>query len=101
MARKPTSKNSSDDFTNVATFYVDQPAAVAYGVHVSKLTFGVSDNDESEFPRPIVTIVIPTTYLLRFVRDISERLEDPEFQENMKTALREALDDFEALHEKP
>lgn len=76
-------------------FYVDQVASIAYGVHVSKITFGISDGSENEYPAPVVSIVMPTSNLRRFAVDIAKRLGDADFKEKMKEALREALSELD------
>jgi len=88
-AEKPTRSAESH------AFYVDQVASIAYGVHVSKITFGISDGSEDEYPSPVVSIVMPTSNLRRFAIDISKRLGDQDFREKMKEALREALSELD------
>ena len=77
------------------SFYVDQVASITYGVHVSKITFGIGDGGEDEYPTPIVSIVMPTSNLRRFAVDIAKRLGDADFKEKMKEALREALTELD------
>jgi hypothetical protein len=76
-------------------FYVDQVASIAYGVHVSKITFGISDGSEDEYSTPVVSIVMPTSNLRRFAVDIAKRLGDADFKEKMKEALQEALNELD------
>jgi hypothetical protein len=77
------------------SFYVDQVASIAYGVHVSKITFGISDGGEDEYPSPVVGIVMPTSNLRRFAVDIAKRLGDADFKEKLKEGLREALSELD------
>lgn len=77
------------------SFYVDQVAAITYGIHVSKITFGISDSGEDEYPSPVVCIVIPTSNLRRFAVDIAKRLGEADFKEKMKEALLEALSELD------
>ena len=76
-------------------FYVDQVASIAYGVHVSKITFGISDGSEDDYPSPVVSIVMPTSNLRRFAVDIAKRLGDADFKEKMREALQEALNELD------
>lgn len=77
------------------SFYADQVASIAYGVHVSKITFGIGDGSEDEYPSPVVSIVMPTTNLRRFAVDIAKRLGDADFKDKMKEALQEALSELD------
>jgi len=47
---------------------------------ISRITFGIDEMDGSQFPRPTVTVAIPTTALLQFVNDIKAALEDSAFK---------------------
>ncbi|MCT0230712.1 hypothetical protein KQ306_07590 [Synechococcus sp. CS-1324] len=76
-------------------FYVDQVASIAYGVHVSKITFGISGGSEDEYPVPAVSIVMPTSNLRRFAVDIARRLGDADFKDKMREALHEALNELD------
>ncbi|MBD3825627.1 hypothetical protein [Stenotrophomonas sp.] len=70
-------------------FYADQPAGMAFSPQVTRLTFGIEDDDESsDFPRPVVSVVMPTDAVISMVRDIMEVLENDKFKEDMikKTA---------------
>ena len=76
MAKKPTD-GPLIDCTNAPIFYADQPAALMLGAHISRLTFGVSELDGSDYPRPVVTIAIPTQSLLSLVNDAAmKRIDD-------------------------
>ncbi len=77
------------------SFYVDQVASIAYGVHVSKITFGISDGSDDEHPSPVFSIVMPTSNLRRFAVDIAKRLGDLDFKEKMREALQEALSELD------
>ena len=76
-------------------FYVDQVSSIAYGVHVSKIIFGISDESEDEYPIPVVSIVMPTSNLRRFAVDIAKRLGEADFKEKMKDALQAALNELD------
>jgi hypothetical protein len=78
-------------------FYADQPASVVYGPHVTRITFGVAEDDGSDYPRPVVTIAMPTLSLLRFVKDLSQRLGTEEYKSDMVNGLQETLAALTAL----
>ncbi|WP_411851594.1 hypothetical protein ACLB90_03210 [Stenotrophomonas sp. LGBM10] len=74
---------------NAPIFYADQPAGMAFSPQVTRLTFGIEDDDESsDFPRPVVSVVMPTDAVITMVRDIMEVLENDRFKDDMikKTA---------------
>lgn len=89
MAKKPTD-GPLIDCTNAPIFYADQPAALMLGAHISRLTFGVSELDGSDYPRPVVTIAIPTQSLLSLVNDLKKSFDDPEFKRDTVAALEKS-----------
>lgn len=92
MAKRPEAKRPKAApliHGDAPTFYADQPAGMAFSPQVTKITFGVDDNDSTnEFPRPVVTIVLPTDAVLNMVRDMVDILGSEEFKAEMldKTA---------------
>ena len=71
-------------------FYADQPAEMMMGPITSKLTLGVVEADDSEFPRPVVTVVMPSTALLHLARDIVAQFEEPKFKQHAMRGLEAA-----------
>ncbi len=68
----------------VPTFYADQPCGLAFSPQVTKLSFGMNDEDDgSDFPRPVVTVVMPTDAVLTLVRDLIDVLGSDAFKEDM------------------
>lgn len=57
------------------------------GPYVSKFTLGVSDDDGSDYPRPVVTIAMPTVNLIRMIEDLQELFADPEFKKESMNLL--------------
>ncbi len=88
-------KNSStpkNDFSNVPVYYADQAAGLLLGHHVSKLTFGVeSEDSDSEYPRPVVTVVIPTETLIDLVSDLKLLLDSDKFKKDMGVRLERSM----------
>ena len=74
------------DTTKVPTYFADQPAGLMVGPFVTKITFGVQDDDESDYPRPVVTIAIPTVALSELVSDLRFVFDDESFK---KTTARQ------------
>lgn len=83
---KPKSEVSMD-VSNVPTYFADQPAGLMVGPFVTKLTFGVQDDDESPYPRPVVTIAIPTVALSELVSDLRFVLDDETFKKTTAKQL--------------
>ena len=75
------------DMTHVPIFFADQAAGLAVGAHVSRLTFGVQEDDGTDYPRPVVTIAIPTTSLLDLVSDLRLIFEDDDFRGDVNQQL--------------
>lgn len=73
------------EMSTAPIFYADQPAAVAIGPHVSRLTFGVET--EGEYPQPVVVLAIPTIALISFVNDLQATFNGTEFQEDIVKGL--------------
>lgn len=73
------------------TYFVDQPSSYQTGPYVTKLTFGVIDDDGSDFPRPVLTLAIPTVNLIRMVKDLQEVIKDSEFKEHNLATIKEDL----------
>lgn len=71
-------------------FFADQPAALMLGPIVSRVTFGTEEMDDGDFPRPVVTIALPTTALLQFVNDVKAALEEPDFKKQSVEHLANA-----------
>jgi len=80
-------------------FYADQPASVVYGPHVTKITFGVAEDDGNDYPRPVVTIAMPTVSLFRFVKDLAQRLASEEYTSDMVSGLKETMDALATLNQ--
>ncbi|MFA7292340.1 MAG: hypothetical protein WC023_08830 [Rhodocyclaceae bacterium] len=62
-------------------FFADQPAALMLGPQISRISFGVEDMDDGQYPRPVVEIAIPTLALLQFVNDVKDALNSTEFKQ--------------------
>lgn len=75
------------DLNSVPMYYADQPAGLAIGPHVSRVTFGVSEDGPSDFPRPVVTIAIPTDALLSMVVDLSSIFGSASFKKDVANHL--------------
>lgn len=88
---KPTIVSQKPDMTGTPIYYVDQPASIALGPHICRMTFGVEEDDDSDFPRPIVTIAMPTTSLLMMVNDLVHTLNSQEFKKDAALKLAESV----------
>ncbi len=82
MTMKIDKKMSAVNFPEPPMYFADQPAALMLGPLVSRITFGTEEMDDGPFPRPTVTIAMPTTSLLQFVNDLKAALEDPAFKKS-------------------
>lgn len=71
----------------ISTVFVDQPAGIQAGPYVTKITLGVVDDDGTEFPRPVLSISMPTVNMMLMVRELRELFEDPAFLEASKKAM--------------
>ena len=67
-------------FPEPPMYFADQPAALMLGPLVSRITFGTEEMDDGPYPRPIVTIAMPTPALLQFVNDVKAALDAPNFK---------------------
>lgn len=89
---KRTASSLDDD--GVPMFYADQPASLALGPAVSRLTFGVEES--GEYPRPVVTLAIPTVALLMLVKDLGKTFESESFKRDMAKGLERSAKAFAA-----
>lgn len=71
-------------------YFADQPAELMIGTLVSRLTFGVTEDDDGDFPRPVVTIAIPTIALIQLVHDLKKSFDNPKFRRESAESLLEA-----------
>lgn len=86
-----TKKNTSQAvYPEPPMYFADQPAALMLGPLVSRITFGTEEMDDGPFPRPIVTIAMPTPALLQFVNDLKAALDEPSFKKNSIEGLGNA-----------
>ena len=81
MATK-TTVDQSFDMTHVPMYFAEQAAELLLGPFVSRLTFGVTEENEGDFPRPVVTIAIPTIALMQLVEDLKNSFDSPSFKHN-------------------
>lgn len=82
----------SMDEHGIPMFYADQPASLALGPTVSRLTFGVEDS--GDYPRPVVTLAIPTVALLMLVKDLSRTFDSEGFKKDMAKGLERSAKAF-------
>lgn len=86
-------KKSTPDHPELAVatlnIFADQPAAIQVGPYVTKFTLGVIEDDDQDFPRPVVTIAMPTINLMRMVADMQALFTDPEFKRDSAKMLAE------------
>ena len=80
MARKPSAADSAARIYDVPTYFADQPAAVMLGANICKITLGSADLDDNPYPRPVVTIAMPTVALLQMINDLKKQLSAPKFK---------------------
>ena len=78
----------------VPILYADQPASLALGPMVSRLTFGVEDS--GDYPRPVFTLAIPTVALLELVKDLSKTFDSEDFKRDMAKGLERSVKSFAA-----
>ncbi len=90
MAKKIEETPSNSTFPPAPVFFADQPAALMLGPHVCRITFGVEEMDDGEFPRPVVTVAMPTMALLQFVNDVKQALDSASFKKQTIAALGKA-----------
>lgn len=96
MVKKSTEVKDEMDISSAPIFFADQPAALMLGAHVSRITFGIEEPDDHDFPRPVVTIAMPTTALLQFVNDVKDALSAPNFKKQTITELLKAAKSIES-----
>lgn len=88
---KPSSNKI--DLADTPLYYADQAAGMLLGANVCRLTFGVqSEDSESEYPRPTVTIAIQTTALIELVTDLKYIFESDAFKSDMTKQLASAVE---------
>lgn len=75
-------KARESSYSHAPIYYADQPASLMLGSVVSRIGFGVVEQDDEEFPRPVVTIALPTGVLLEFVNDLKAAFDSPEFKKH-------------------
>lgn len=92
---KTTNKASMphDNF-DVPMYFSDQPASLTIGALVSRITFGVAEDDDSEFPRPVVTVAMPTVDLMKLMHDLKKTFDDPKFKKYTLAGLKKAAEYF-------
>lgn len=90
MTTKTEKADSVISFPNPPMYFADQPAALMLGPLVSRITFGTEEMDDGPFPRPIVTIAMPTPALLQFVNDVKAAFDDPLFKKRSAEDLAKA-----------
>lgn len=90
MSKKITVDDHFFDMTHVPMYFAEQPATLLLGPFVSRLTFGVTEEDSGDFPRPVVTIAIPTIALMRLVHDLKKSFDSVEFKKDSAAALGNA-----------
>lgn len=82
MSTKTEKTGNATNFPEPPMYFADQPAALMLGPLVSRITFGTEEIDDGPFPRPIVTIAMPTPALLQFVNDVKAALDEPYFKKH-------------------
>ncbi|MDP3337253.1 MAG: hypothetical protein Q8S51_10760 [Rhodoferax sp.] len=89
MTTKRTNKLNTAQSPTAAplNIFADQPSAIQVGPYVTKFTLGVIEEDDSEFPRPVVTVAMPTVNLIRMVNDLQVIFSDPEFKKDSAKSL--------------
>lgn len=71
-------------------YYADQPAGLALGASVARLSFGVVDAD-SENVNTVVTVAMPIESLVLLVNDLTAALNAQDFKETTITGLKRAI----------
>jgi len=94
MAKKIESNRSESipAFPQPPIFFADQPAALMLGPYVSRISFGVEEIDDGDFPRPVVTVAMPTVALLQFVNDVKRALDSADFKKQTIEQLSKAAE---------
>lgn len=88
MTKKPFTSDTQQ-ISAVPVYFVDQPAALMLGATISKITFGTEESDDEMYPRPVVTIAIPTVALLQLVNDLKKQMNSSGFKRHAVTILGE------------
>lgn len=87
-SKKTANLNTAPSLTVAPqNIFADQPSAMQVGPYVTKFTLGVIDEDDSEFPRPVITVAMPTVNLMRMVHDLQLIFSDPEFKKDSAKSL--------------
>jgi hypothetical protein len=85
-----TKKSPGINLESTPIYFADQPAALAVGPHVCRITFGVELENGSEYPHPVVTVALPTTALIRLVNDLKKTFDSPSFKKSAISSLEKA-----------
>jgi|LauGreDrversion2_3_1035106.scaffolds.fasta_scaffold156138_1 hypothetical protein len=89
MTNKPKNKSNTQKSLTSAplNIFADQPSAIQIGPYVTKFTLGVIEEDDDEYPRPVVTVAMPTVNLIRMVTDLHAIFSDPAFKKESAASL--------------
>lgn len=103
MAQKKFTRSESafNRPAEVVNMFIDQPCSFQAGPYVTKLTLGVDDNDGQDFPRPTITIAMPTVNLIRMVEDLQKVFADPNFKLHNLNTINEDLKTFYGIDGAP
>ncbi len=71
-------------------YYADQPAGLALGASVARLSFGVVDAD-SENVNTVLTVAMPIESLVLLVNDLTAALNTQDFKNTTITGLKRAI----------
>jgi hypothetical protein len=99
MSNKSNSKKSLT--TAPLNIFADQPAAIQVGPYVTKITLGVIDEEDDEFPRPVVTIAMPTVNLIRMIKDLNLIFSDSNFKKESAESLTADIKEYFAIPKIP
>ena len=90
MTKKAQGEVDSPVYPSAPIFFADQPSALMLGPHISRVSFGVAENDSSDFPRTVVTIAMPTAAFLEFINDAKAALDSADFKKHAVDHLTRA-----------
>lgn len=94
MKKENSTTANSPHSLDVPTFFADQPAAFQTGPYTTKITLGSIDDDGTDFPRPVITIVMPTINFIRMVEEFNELITSEHFKNDSKRILNNDINHY-------
>ncbi|MFA4754889.1 hypothetical protein P2B09_12600 [Xanthomonas perforans] len=80
------------DLSGVPIFFTEDLVGMMLGPSVSRITFGVQNEDTTaSYPRPVVTLAIQTSTLNDLVSDLKALIDSEDFKKDMTRRLEKNI----------